>query len=188
MLREQFMEEVETWAGKVQEEVERQGREITSLRKDMEISISELSIGLAKCRGDMDRGLVQVRVLVQERQKQLQKALERLSGQVTDMSKEWGKDIARILNISKENAASVDLRLAALIVQNDSEHTHLQSLITKTKTQKTVLMIAMKSMETQMAQIHIPGEGSDSPSIPEPVRLPSIYLGRMLMYRCRIQS
>ena len=68
-MREQFATDVETWAGKVQEEVERQGREIETLRKDMEESTSELSTGLAKCKWDLDRGLVQVRVLVQETQK-----------------------------------------------------------------------------------------------------------------------
>ena len=65
-VREQFATDVETWAGKVQEEVERQGHEIETLRKDMEDSTLELSTRPAKCKGDLDRGLVQVRVLVQE--------------------------------------------------------------------------------------------------------------------------
>ena len=69
VVREQFAEEVESWMGKVQEEVERQGREITFLRQDMEPTTSDLSTELAKCKGDMDRSLVQVCVLVQKTQK-----------------------------------------------------------------------------------------------------------------------
>ena len=59
--------------------MERQERELQSLRKDMEDSTLELSTGLARCKGDMNCGVVQVRVLVQEMQKQLQKALNRLN-------------------------------------------------------------------------------------------------------------
>ena len=132
-VREQFAEEVETWAGKVQEEVERQGREITSLRENMETSISDLSAELAGCKKDMDRGLLQVRMLVQETQKQLHTALERLNSRVTDMAGEWGKDISRILTVSKENNAAVDSRLATLAIQSDNEYVRLHNLIQETK-------------------------------------------------------
>ena len=114
MVRGKFAEEVETWAGKVQGEVERQGREIETLRKDMEESTSELSAGLAKYRGDLDRGLGQVRVLVQETQKQLLKAIERLDSRVLNMNGKWGDDIARILNVSQETNAVVNRRLSLL--------------------------------------------------------------------------
>ena len=90
MVREKFAEDVETWAGKVQGEVERQGREIETLRKDMEASTSGLSTELAKCKKDMDLGLVQVRALVQETQKQLQKALEKLDSRVLEHAWEMG--------------------------------------------------------------------------------------------------
>lgn len=116
----------------------------------------ELLTELTKCKGDMDCGLAQVCVLVQETQKQLQKALERLSSQMTDMSKGWGKDIAHILNVSKDNVASLDYSLTALTVQMDSKHTCLERLITETKTQQTVLMVTMEAMKAQMAQIPSP--------------------------------
>ena len=50
MVREKFAEEVETWAGKVQGKVERQGRELETLRMDMEASTSGLSKKLAQCK------------------------------------------------------------------------------------------------------------------------------------------
>ena len=160
-MREQFAKEVETWAGKVQGEVERQGREIETLRKDMEASTSELSTGLAKCKGDLDRGLVQVRVLVQETQKQLLKAIERLDSRVLNMNGKWGEDIARILNVSQETNAAVDKHLSLLSEQNDSEYTCLQNMITETTKQQTVLITAIESMEDQLAQVPTSIGGSE---------------------------
>ena len=127
MVREQFAEEVETWAGKVQGEVERQGHEIETLRKHMEASTSGLSAELAKCKKDMDLGLVQVRTLVQETQKQLQKALEKLDSRVLNMHGKWGEDITRILNVSQETNAAVNKRLSLLSEQSNNEYTHLQA-------------------------------------------------------------
>ena len=80
----------------------------------METSTSELSIGLAKCKGDLDHGLVQMRVLVQETQKQLLKAIERLDSRVLNMNGKWGEDIARILNVSQETNAAIDKHLSLL--------------------------------------------------------------------------
>ena len=92
------------------------------------------------------------------------------------MAGEWGKDISRILTMSKENNAAVDSRLATLTIQSDNEYVRLHNLIQETKTQQTVLMATMELMETQLAQIPILGEGSESPS-PEPVHLPSTLFG-----------
>ena len=41
------------------------------------------------------------------------------------MAGEWGKDITRILNVSKETNAAVDKRFAELTVHSDSEYTRL---------------------------------------------------------------
>ena len=66
--------------------MERQGRELETLRKDMEASTSGLSKKLAQCKKDMDLGLLQMRTLVQETQKQLQKALDTFDSCITTLT------------------------------------------------------------------------------------------------------
>ena len=133
MVQNQFAEEVVSWAGRVQGEGERQGRELTSLKAELRVLTAELSTEVAKCKRDMGNGLMQIRALVHETQAPLQEALRRLSSQVTEMSKEWGKDIAQLLKMSQQSVESIDTRLAVLNANNIDEHDHLQAQIAETK-------------------------------------------------------
>ena len=125
----------------------------------------------------MDLGLLQVRTLVQETQKQLQKTLEVFDSRIVTLTGKWGDDINHLLNVSKETNAAIDKRLSRLIEQSDSEYARLQEQITETTQQQTVLMTAIESMEDQLAQVPVPVEGSADPCSPEPVCLPSTLFG-----------
>ena len=177
MVREQFAEEVETWAGKVQGEMERQGRELETLRTDMEASTSGLSKKLAQFKKDMDLDLLQVRALIKETQKQLNKTLEVFDSRLGTLTGKWGDDINRLLNMSKETNVAVDKRLSQLIEKSDSEYARLQEQIAETAQQQTILMTAIESMEDQLAQVPVSARGSADPCSPEPVCLPSTLFG-----------
>ena len=64
-----------SWAGKVQEEVERQGRELTALREDIQASSTGLLAEVDNCKREMQNDLVRLRVLIPDTQKPLKEGL-----------------------------------------------------------------------------------------------------------------
>ena len=79
MVRKQFAEEVVAWAGRVQGEVERQGHELTSLKREMQESSAALLAEVENCRREMQTGLTHLRALISDTQKPLQEALRTVS-------------------------------------------------------------------------------------------------------------
>ena len=77
MVRKQFAEEVVDWAGRVQGEVERQGRELTTLKNDLQKSSAALLAKVDRCKREMHTDLVGFRALILDTQKPLQEALHR---------------------------------------------------------------------------------------------------------------
>ena len=53
MVPKQFAEEVVDWAGRVQEEVERQGRELTALKRDCQESHATLLAEVDICKREI---------------------------------------------------------------------------------------------------------------------------------------
>ena len=75
MVQKQFAEEVVDWAGRVQGEVERQGRELTALKNDLQESSAALLAEVDYCKREMHNDLVRLRALIPDTQKPLQEAL-----------------------------------------------------------------------------------------------------------------
>ena len=153
MVPKQFAEEVVSWAGRVQGEVERQGREWVSLKRELQVVKAELTAEVGKCKRELNTDLTRLRALIPEMQKPLQEALRKLSSQLTGMSEDWGKDITRILALSQQSTESIDARIAKIVGQNDREHTVLRDKLEDMTARQAVLMTSMEAMETQMHEL-----------------------------------
>ena len=90
-----------SWAGRVQEEVERQGHELRALRQDMEKSHAALWTEVDTCKRATQDGLIQLRALIPDTQKPITEALRKMSAQVTSMTEDWGKDVTRLMSLSQ---------------------------------------------------------------------------------------
>ena len=138
------------WAGKVQGEVERQGRELLALKNDIQASGAALLAEVDQCKRGMNNDLVRLRALIPDTQKPLQEALHKLSAQVTGMSADWGKDITRLMSLSQQAEKTIDMCISKLVAQNKLEHERLHERIKGMTQRQTILMTSMKAMEAQM--------------------------------------
>ena len=75
MVPKQFAEEVVTWAGRVQGEVERQGRELASLKREIQVSKAELTANIQRSKRELNKDLIRLHTLIPKTQKPLQEAL-----------------------------------------------------------------------------------------------------------------
>ena len=153
MVQKQFAEEVVDWAGWVQGEVERQGRELTALKNDLQESSAALLAEVDHCKREMHNDLVRLRALIPDTQKPLQEALRQLSAQVTGMSEDWGKDVTRLMSLSQQAEKRIDTRIGELVAQNKLKHERLHERIEGMTQRQTVLMTSMEAMEAQMREL-----------------------------------
>lgn len=153
MVQKQFVEEVVSWAERVQGEVERQGRELTALKQDLQDSSAALLAEVEHCKKEIQNGLVRLRMLIPDTQKPLQEALRQLSSQVTAMSADWGKDVTRLMSLSQQAETTIDTRIRELETQSKLEHERLHERIEGMTQRQTVLMTSMEAMEAQIREL-----------------------------------
>ena len=80
--------------------MERQGRELKALRRDLQESSVALLEEVEYCKRETQNGLIQLLALILDTQKPLQEALCRMSSQVTSMTEGWGKDVTRLMSLT----------------------------------------------------------------------------------------
>ena len=128
-MRKQFTEEVVTWVERVQGEMDRQGRELTALKRELQDSSAALSAEVETCKRETHNGLIQLRALIPDTQKPLQEALRKMSTQVTSMIEGLGKDVTRLMSLSQQAEMTIYTRIHELETQSKLEHERLHERI-----------------------------------------------------------